>query len=112
MQIGAAHALVDHVLERHLRIPAHVHAHVGEHHDDAGVLADRPASLRTEARVGEDLGDGIARRRRFLQLVGLAQRVDVVRRMVIGDVLQGVGDAVDEILLPDRFHGSSLNTFG
>ncbi len=39
----------------------------------------------------------------------LAERADVVRRMEVRDVLQGVGDAVDEVLLRDDFHDFELN---
>jgi hypothetical protein len=61
--------------------------------------------LGTHARVGEYLRDGIASGWRFFKLVGSAQRLDVVHRMVVGDVLQGIGDAVDDVLLFDDRHG-------
>jgi hypothetical protein len=44
------------------------------------------------AAVGQDLGDGILGRWRFLALVGFAERLDVVERVVVADVLEGVGD--------------------
>ena len=60
-------------------------------------IGRRPSAHMRELR--EDLRDGVARRGRLLELVGPAERADVIRRMVVRDVLQGVGDAVDEILL-------------
>ncbi len=106
VRVGAAHALVDHVLETHVRVPANVHADVDEGHDDAGVLADGSAALGAHARVGEDLRHGILGRRRLLARIGLAERLHVVHRVVIRDELQRVADAVDDVALPDgRHHG-------
>ena len=46
VQVGAAHAFVDGVLERAGEaLEAHVHADLQEHVDDAGVLADRAMAL-------------------------------------------------------------------
>jgi hypothetical protein len=39
-----------------------------------------------------------------IALVGAAERLDVVARMVIGDELQCIGDALHEIGLSDRRH--------
>jgi hypothetical protein len=38
-------------------------------------------------------------------LIGAVQRLNEVEWMVVGDVLQRVGDAVDQILLADEGHG-------
>jgi hypothetical protein len=53
------------------------------------------------AAVGQDLRDGILRRGRLLALVGLAQRRDVVERVVIADELEGIGDGLDQVFLAD-----------
>jgi hypothetical protein len=54
-------------------LPAHVHADLQEHVDDAGVLADRAVAFGAHARVGQDLRDGVLGRRAFLALVGARQ---------------------------------------
>jgi hypothetical protein len=79
MQVGTAHAFVDHVRHTHGgAVPAHIHAHLDEDGDDAGVLAERAVTFRTHARIGEDLRDGVARGGRLLALVSAAQRLHVV----------------------------------
>jgi hypothetical protein len=100
--VGAAHAFVDHVLHRQRGLPAQVHADLEEHQRDARVLADRAVALGRHAAVGEDLRDGVLRRGRLLALVSLAQRRDVVERVVVADELEGVGDGLDEIFLANR----------
>src|SRR5690606_10582967 len=107
--IGAAHALVGHVLDAHGGVgPAHVHADLEEHGDDAGVLADRAVPFGAHARVDPDLRHRVLGRRRLLALVPRGQVPDVVHRVVIADVLQGVGDALDEVFLADLGHGGLL----
>ena len=105
IEIGTAHALVHHLGQRKLRIPAHVHAHPHEGHADARVLADRPVALRRHARVDEDLCHCVLCGRRLLALPGFVQRPDVIHRVIAGDELEGVGDALDEIVLADGGHG-------
>ena len=106
MTVGAAHALVDHLSHAHRgAIPAHVHADLQEHRNDAGILTDRAMTLRAHARVDEDLRHGILRRTGLLPFVGLGQGADEVGRVVVGDVLEGVGDALDQVVLLDRGHG-------
>jgi hypothetical protein len=58
--VGAAHALVDHLLDAHGGVrPGDLHADLDEHHADARVLADRAVALGGHPRVGEDLRDGV-----------------------------------------------------
>jgi len=61
-------------------------------------------TLGTQARIAEDLRDRVFGRRRLFEFVGAPQRLDVIHRVVVRDVLQGVGDAVDEVLLLDDGH--------
>jgi len=58
-------------------------------------------------RVGEDLRDCVLRRRRLLALVGAREVLDVIARMVSADVLQRVGDALDQVFLCDGGHVES-----
>ena len=88
-----------------IRLPAHVHADLDEHVDDAGVLADRALALGAHARVGQDLRDRVARGRRLLALVGAAEVLDVIDRVVVRDELQRVGDALHEIRFTNGSHG-------
>src|SRR5581483_12042173 len=84
--------------------PADVHADLHEYGHDACVLADRPTPFGAHAAVGENLSDRILRGRTLLELVGPPERGDVVERMVVADVLQGVGYALDEIFLFNDRH--------
>src|SRR5690606_7952431 len=99
-------ALVDHVVQAHGgAVPADVHADLGDHGDDAGVLADRAVAGGAHARVDEDLGQGVAGGRRLFAQVGLVHGLDEIGGVVVGDVLQGVGDALNHIILLDHGHG-------
>jgi len=49
------------------------------------------------ARVGQDLRDRIFCRRAFLAGVCFAERLDVVERVVVADVLEGIRDRLDEV---------------
>ena len=102
--VGAAHAFIDDVLQGAGRIEAAVLAPFDEHIDDAGVLADRAVPFGAHPAVGQDLRDRVLRRRALFRLVGIAQRADIIHRVVIADELQRVGDAVDQIVLADGHH--------
>src|SRR5690606_3995375 len=88
--------------------PLHVHPDLQEDVDDAGVLADRAAAFRAHARVGQDLRDRVLGRWRLFALVGAGQVGDVVGGVVVADVLQGSGDAFNEIVVADGRHGGGL----
>src|SRR3546814_19748070 len=62
----------------------------------------RPVALGAHPRVDQDLRDRVLRSRAFLALVSRRAVRDVVHRVVVADVLQRVGDALDEIFLLDR----------
>ena len=85
-----------------MRVPADAHAGLDEHIDDAGVLADRASSLGAHARVRQDLRDRVLRRRRLFALVSAPEVLDVVGRVVVGNELQGVGDALHEVGFTDQ----------
>ncbi len=78
IEIGAAHAFVDHLLQvlqffagRGLEMDIHAQLDEGVH--DSRVLADGPVPLGAHAAVDENLRHGVARRRRLLALVGLGE---------------------------------------
>ena len=104
MQVGAAHAFVHHVFDTHGRVPLDVHADLEEDGHDAGILADGPMAFGAHARVDQDLRHRVARRGRLLLLVGARHAANEIRRMVVGNVLQSVGDALDKIVLLDDGH--------
>jgi hypothetical protein len=100
--VAAAHAFVDGVVQAAGKaFPAHVHAHLQEHVDDAGVLADRALAGGAHLAVGEDLRDRVLGRRALLALVGAGQVGDVVGGVVVADVLQRGGDGFDQVGLLD-----------
>ena len=105
IQVGRAYPGIDHRLKILARLPANLHADLHEHDDDAGVLADGPVAQRAQPRVGQDLRDRIARRRALLHVIRPAHRKDEVRRVVVGDVLQRVGDASNQVLFTNDAHG-------
>jgi hypothetical protein len=105
IHVGQAHALVHHSGQRHRGVtPAHIHPDFHERDDDAGVLADRPVAFGAHPRIGEYLRNCVLGRRRLFGAIRGTERFEVILRMVVGDELQRVGDALDEVLLADGGH--------
>ena len=104
VEIGAAHALVDDLLQRLLALQHALLAPFDEDGDDAGILADRPVPLGAHPAVGQDLGDRVLGRRPLLRLIGVAERADIIHRVIIADILERIGDALDQIRFPDDRH--------
>ena len=106
--VGAADALIDHLLDGHqglaVVVPTGLHAELDEGRYDAGVLADGAVAFGAHAGVDEDLGHGVFGRRGLFELIGSGEVGDEVLRMVVGDVLEGVGDGLDEVGLFDGGH--------
>jgi hypothetical protein len=69
-----------------------------------GVLADRAMAFGGHAGVGQDLGDGVLGSGAFLAIIGFAERLDVVQRVVVTDVLESIGDGLDQVFLFDGGH--------
>jgi hypothetical protein len=65
-------------------------------------------ALGAHARVDQDLRHRVLRRGRLLQLPGAGQVGDEVLRVVVADVLKGIGDGLDEIGLLDGGHGTII----
>jgi hypothetical protein len=101
MEIGAAHALIDHFLQGPVGFQPAILPPFDEDGDDAGILADRPMPLGAHPAVGQDLRDRVLRRRALFGLIGNAQRADIVHRVIVADELQCVGDALDQIGFAD-----------
>src|SRR3546814_5550161 len=101
MAIGSPHPLIDHLLERLAARQPAILPPFHEHGDDARILADRPMPLGAHPAVGQSLRNRILRRRRLLGFVSLPQRPDIIHRMVVGDVLKGIGNTLDEVRLTD-----------
>jgi hypothetical protein len=100
-RVGAPHRLVAHRLDRQLGVPACIHADLEHDHDIAGVLADRPVTLGTHARVDQDLRQCVLGGGRLLALVGGGHCLHEIGGVVVGNELQRVGDALDEVFLLD-----------
>ena len=100
--VGAPYAFIDHLVERHAGIPLHIHAHLAEHGHDAGILTNRAVAFGTHARIHQNLLDGIFGRRTGFLFVSRCHRLDEVRRVIIGNVLQCVGNALNDIFLFDN----------
>ena len=105
--VGTAHAFVDGVLNRAREaFPTDVHADLHEDDGKTGVLADRTVADLAEAGVFENLADRILRGGAFLAGIGRGHVTEEVGGMVVADVLEGSGDALDEVVLLDhRGHG-------
>ena len=99
MTIGPPHAFIDHRLKALVRLQPALLPPFHEDGDDARILADRPMSLSAHPAVGQDLRDRVLRRRRLLGFIGVPQRPDIIHRVVVGDILKGIGDALDEVAL-------------
>ena len=108
---GLADAGVDHLLhgEHPGRggLPARLHADFDEGRDDASVLADGAVALGAHPGVDEDLDDGVFGGGGLFEFVGAGEVRDVVDRVEEGDVLQGVGYGLDEVVLRDGGHENS-----
>ncbi len=105
--VGATHTFVDHVVQAHGgAIPTYVHAHAHEHGNDTGVLADRAMAGGAHARVDQDLGHGVTGRWRLFAQVGFVHRLDEIHGVVVGNELQGVGNALNQVVLLDHGHES------
>ena len=109
MRVGPAYTFVDHLIQRQFTVPLHVHADVYKHGHNAGVLAQRPVPLGTHARIDQNLGHGIPGRLGLFPLVGFMNRVNEILGVVIGNELQRVRYAFNQVVLADygRYGGSS-----
>ena len=75
------------------------------HSDNTGVLANGAVALSTHARIDQNLTDGIFGRSGFLHLPGPVHGINKILAVVAGNILQGIGNTVDEVVLFDNSHG-------
>ena len=109
--VATAYAFVDGVIQAAGKtFPAHIHTHLQEHVDDAGVLADGAVVSGAHLAVGEDLGDRVLGRWALFALVGAGQVGNVVGGVVVADVLQRTSDGFDQVFLANgcRGHGGKF----
>src|SRR5690606_13313660 len=76
--------------------------------DTTGRLADRPLAHGRLARVPRVLRHGSLRRRVLFLQVRLMHPLAEIRGVVIGNVLQGIGDTLDEVVLANHRHARLL----
>ena len=111
IEIGLADARIDQFGKARIGVDPHLHADLGEHDDQAGVLADRPPAERRHLRVDQDLRHRVAGGRALLGLVGGGKMPDIILRMIAGDVLQRVGDGVGDVAAADGDGGGGHRRF-
>ncbi|RMN01822.1 hypothetical protein ALQ67_103941 [Pseudomonas savastanoi pv. glycinea] len=105
--VSATHAFVDHVVQAHGgAIPANIHTHAYENGNDTGVLADRAMTGRAHARVDQDLSDGVASGRRLFTQIRLVHGLDEIHGVVVGNELQCVCNALNQVVLLDHGHAA------
>jgi len=104
--VAPAHAFVDGVFKaRAEAFQAHAHANLHKHIHDTGVLANRAVAHGAHLAIGQNLRHRIFGRWALLALVGAGQVRDVIRRVVVADVLQGRGHGFNQVVLSDDGHG-------
>ena len=59
--------------------------------------------LGTHSAVGQYLRDGVFGCWRLLGLISVAQRADIIHGVEVTDILQRVGDALDQISIADDY---------
>ena len=101
VHVSPANALIDNIVQRHVGIPLHIHTDRHKHRNDASVLAQWPLALSAHAGVNQNLCHGILGRLGLFLLIGLVYSLNKVFRMVIGDELQRVRYALDQVVLAD-----------
>ncbi len=105
MVVSATHTFVDHIGHAHCGIPLHVHTDLNEHGNDTGILAERALTLCTHARVNQNLRHRILSGWVLLFQIGLMHALHKIDRMVVGDKLQRISNAVNQVVLANHAHG-------
>ena len=104
-QIGAPHGIIDDLLQGAMPVQMCLNSNRDMHICDPGILTERPVPGRRHARVHQDLGNGTLGRRTLLRLPCLRHRLHEVARVIVGDELQRIRDAVDQMVFGNHLHG-------
>ena len=100
--VGTAHAFVNGVVQAAGKaFQPHIHAQLEKHVNDARVLANGAVASGTHFAVGQNLCNGVFGRSTLFALVGPRQVGNVVRRVVVADVLQSRSNRFNEVFLLD-----------
>ena len=111
--VGPANTFVDHVIETHGHpVPTNIHADRQKDGHDPCILADWPMSFRGHSRIYKNLPYRILRGRRLLSLECRCHASDKIGGMIIGDILQSIGHAGNNIILANMSYDRILHRFG
>ena len=106
--VGAPDALVDHIGDtRPCLIPTDIHTDFNEYRDYSGILANGTMPLRAHPGIDQDLRQCVFCRRGLFPLPGTMHRGDKILRMVVGNELQRIRNAVDQVIGFDSGHGDT-----
>src|SRR5690606_34944707 len=103
-------AFVTHIFHAHVAFELHVHTDGEEHGDDTGILTDRTVAHGAHTGVDQNLCHGVFGSLGFFTLVGFVNSLNEIFRVVVRNVLQCIGDALDQVFLLDHRHGRSLSS--
>ena len=82
----------------------HFHPDLDENGNDPRILTNGAMAHGTHSRIDENLRHCIFRGRVLLNLPGAMDSLNKIKRVVVGNELQGIGDAINQILLFDHRH--------
>src|SRR5690606_37539361 len=85
------------------------HPHFHENRHNPGVLANGTMPLGTHTGVDEDLSHGILGCRRLFPQIGLMHGLDEINGVIVGNKLQRISHAIDQIILTNDDHLFSLS---
>ena len=109
IEVSTTYAFIHHVSNTHRGVwPLHIHTNFEKHYGNTGVLTHRAMTFRTHAAIGQDLGNCIFCRTSLLELIGLSHSGNEVLRVVVGNELKGIRNALNEVVLFDICHGFLL----
>ncbi len=113
IHVSTANTFIDDVIERHIGIPLNIHTHGDKHRHNAGVLTQRSLALCAHSGIDQDLGHRVLGSLRLFLFIGFIHTLDKILRVVIGDKLQCISNAFDQVVLANHCgHIGSHQFFG